>query len=380
MVIKDFLDLNQEGFYKWEAIEKTPEFERMKGCEQNPYWHAEGDVWEHTKKVCEEAIMVIKGLTKAETNPDFFNDDEKEILLTAALFHDIGKPITSSVGKDGKIHSYGHETEGEKLTRYILWEEDMRKREKVCALIKWHMDILELFKHKNYLERILVIAKEVSDFKILIALKYCDLRGSETSDPERQQSYKTLAAIGRMGMLLCNNKTYLALPLYNQLTQYVGTEMQDVYVMIGLPGAGKSTFIDYIVKDKKLKDYAVISRDLVRAKLGLCKNDEKYLGTPEEEEKVTEEFNRLLIDAVRKGYTVFIDNMNNRRKYRDGYKNLLKGYKIKWIYIYVQAPTLKDNISRRKGQIPEESFKPMVTRFEWPSVDEYNELYVRITK
>jgi predicted kinase len=149
--------------------------------------------------------------------------------------------------------------------------------------------------------------------------------------------------------------------------------------MIGLPGAGKTTYIKEIIEKKGITDYSIISRDLIRVKLGQCKEGEKYLGTSEEEEAVTEEFNRELMAAVKKGSTIFLDNMNTRRKYRDTYKNLLKGHKFRWVYVYVQAPNIDDNIERRKGQIPEESFKPMISRLEWPSASEYNELIIKIT-
>lgn len=375
MKIRDFLDLNINGFYKWKTIVNTEEFIRMRGCEQNPYWHAEGDVWEHTKKVCDAAITVVKNFAEMY----HMRDGDKEEFLAAALFHDIGKPNTTTIGKDGKIHSYGHEFEGERLTRAILWDEDVKRRERVCALIKWHMQILEVLNHKNHLERIVEISREVGNFDVLIALKVCDLRGSETEDPCRIDNYKILTALSKMSSVICNNGYDKYLPLYNQIPSYTHSTTRDVFVMIGLPGAGKSTYIEEIVKKDGIKKYDVISRDLVRIKLGQCKPDEKYLGTPEEEEAVTEEFNRELMAAIKKGSTIFIDNMNTRRKYRDNYKNLLKGYKIKWVYVYVQAPSLEDNIKRRTGQVPEDSFKTMTARVEWPSASEYDELIIKIS-
>lgn len=374
MKIRDFLDLNINGFYKWETIANTEEFIRMKGCEQNPYWHAEGDVWEHTKRVCEEAVMIVE---YAEV--EHMTDDDKEILLVSALFHDIGKPVTSSLGKDGKIHSYGHESEGEKLTRAILWDEDIKRRERVCAMIKWHMGILDVLNHKNYLERILEISREVGSLNLLIALKICDLHGSETKDPCRRDNYNTLKVLTRICNIMCSDGLDRYLPLYNQIPWFTGSTTLDIYVMIGLPGAGKSTHIKEIVDKKNIENYAIVSRDDIRIKLGQCKTGEKYIGTPEEEEAVTEEFNRELIAAVRKVDTIFIDNLNIRRKYRDGYKNLLKGYKVRWIYVYVQAPSLEDNIERREGQVPVSVFKPMTARVEWPSASEYDELQIKIT-
>ena len=178
---------------------------------------------------------------------------------------------------------------------------------------------------------------------------------------------------------MCSDGLDRYLPLYNQIPWFTRSTTHDIYVMIGLPGAGKSTQIKEIVGKKNIENYAIVSRDDIRIKLGQCKPDEKHIGTPEEEEAVTEEFNRELIAAVKKVDTIFIDNLNIRRKYRDGYKNLLKGYKVRWIYVYVQAPSLEDNIERREGQVPVSVFKPMAARLEWPSASEYDELQIKIT-
>ena len=69
------------------------------GVGQNPRFHAEGDVWEHTMLVLDAAA---KYRDKAE-NPYAF--------MLAALSHDFGKPLTTQE-TDGVLHAYGHESEG----------------------------------------------------------------------------------------------------------------------------------------------------------------------------------------------------------------------------------------------------------------------------
>ena len=64
--------------------------------------------------------------------------------------------------------------------------------------------------------------------------------------------------------------------------------------------------------------------------------------------------------------------MNNKRKYRDAYKQMLKDYNVCWKYIYVEASELNKNIERRKGQIHELAFRKMVESFEFPTPDEYD--------
>lgn len=144
-----------------------------------------------------------------------------------------------------------------------------------------------------------------------------------------------------------------------------------VVVLIGLPGSGKSTYIN-----NYLQDYEIISRDVIRENLGLCGKDEKVIGTKEEENKVTRIFNAELIDAAKQGKNIVIDNMNNRKKYRKDYKKLLESFNVVWKYIYIQPTEIKKNIERRKEFIPEDQFYKMILRFDWPEPDEYDKFQI----
>ncbi|HEY8474412.1 MAG TPA: CCA tRNA nucleotidyltransferase [Natronosporangium sp.] len=62
------------------------------------------DVYEHTLTVVRNAISYEAG------EPDF-------ILRMAALMHDVGKPATKQVGKDGRVSFHHHEIVGARMTR-----------------------------------------------------------------------------------------------------------------------------------------------------------------------------------------------------------------------------------------------------------------------
>jgi putative nucleotidyltransferase with HDIG domain len=89
--------LSESGLLK----EILPEVEKMKGCEQQPDYHPEGDVFVHTRMLLEKL-----------SNPD-------PILALSALFHDVGKPATFMI-KDGKIKFYEHAPIGARMTREIM--------------------------------------------------------------------------------------------------------------------------------------------------------------------------------------------------------------------------------------------------------------------
>ena len=80
-----------------------PELEAMKGCEQPPQFHPEGDVFRHTR-------LMLDLLPEKVSLP----------LVLSVLFHDIGKPPTSSVDNDGRIRFNGHDRVGAEMTEAIM--------------------------------------------------------------------------------------------------------------------------------------------------------------------------------------------------------------------------------------------------------------------
>lgn len=87
---------------KWGVTSQLfPELEALVGCEQEPDWHPEGDVWVHTLLVVDQARQRLDGLSVPE----------QITLMLGALTHDFGKPATTAV-IDGRIRSMNHEEAG----------------------------------------------------------------------------------------------------------------------------------------------------------------------------------------------------------------------------------------------------------------------------
>ena len=97
-----------------------PEVCDMKGCEQPPNWHSEGDVYVHTK-------LAISNIFSQEFTHEFntsFEALSKEkpktaaLVIFAILFHDLGKPPTMQTPeKDGtdRIRYNNHDSVGAQL-------------------------------------------------------------------------------------------------------------------------------------------------------------------------------------------------------------------------------------------------------------------------
>lgn len=86
-----------------------PEMAALVGCEQEPDWHPEGDVWVHTLMVIDESRRRIDDLPRAK----------QVALMLGAVCHDLGKPATTTFA-DGRIRSYNHEEAGVAPTVRVL--------------------------------------------------------------------------------------------------------------------------------------------------------------------------------------------------------------------------------------------------------------------
>jgi predicted kinase len=143
----------------------------------------------------------------------------------------------------------------------------------------------------------------------------------------------------------------------------------NVYVMVGLPGAGKDTWIA-----KNLPDLPVISRDDIRANLGMCKPGEKVMADYKLEKVVTGLVNSKLREYVEAGQDVIINNTNLKKSYRNELKKALGGCDVNWVYVVVEAPNLDVNKERRRGQIAPEVMDSLAAAYQAPTPDEYNEI------
>jgi len=101
-----------------------PEFAALKGCEQPPEFHPEGDVFKHTR-------LMLSLLPEQVSVP----------LVFGVLLHDIGKPPTRIVDETGRARFNGHDRVGAAMAERIM--EGLRfsrlEIDETVELVRQHM-------------------------------------------------------------------------------------------------------------------------------------------------------------------------------------------------------------------------------------------------
>jgi len=108
-----------------------PEFDAMMTTPQNNKHHIYS-VGEHTIHAVEEVAGKLK--------QRLFNTTQRSILRWTMLLHDVEKPGTICIGKDGQHHFYGHPEKGATTAKKILkrLKFDNDTLDAVVHLIRWH--------------------------------------------------------------------------------------------------------------------------------------------------------------------------------------------------------------------------------------------------
>lgn len=152
--------LREYPFSLLSALQKT---------EQSKIHHPEGNVWNHTFLVVDEAAKV----RAQSSNPITF--------MWAALLHDIGKPSTTKLRR-GRITAYDHDKIGQALAEEFLraFTDDQALIQTVGKLVRYHMQPLFVLKNLPFAE--IGKMKRETNIQDIALLSYCDRMGRTNSD------------------------------------------------------------------------------------------------------------------------------------------------------------------------------------------------------
>jgi tRNA nucleotidyltransferase (CCA-adding enzyme) len=158
-----------------------PELAALVGCEQDPHWHPEGDVWNHTL-CCLDAFA----RRRDEAGRNAFEDI---VVGFAVLCHDFGKPACTAYDPVKKrIRSLGHDEAGVGPTlsflRRLTNEERLLKE--VPPLVRLHMRPFAMWRDRATDGAIRRLAARVVRLDRLIRVAAADDEGRPPfpSEPE----------------------------------------------------------------------------------------------------------------------------------------------------------------------------------------------------
>jgi len=140
-----------------------------------------------------------------------------------------------------------------------------------------------------------------------------------------------------------------------------------LYIMVGLPGSGKSTYAKNFIKDK---DIEYLSSDSLRAVYGKDETDQSVTSI------VFGHIKRKVDESLKDGKNVLVDATSVNRKERSDYINTAKKYGAKVVAIVFKMDR-RGLIERNKKRgeqggrvVPDFVINKMLAKFEEPSYDE----------
>ncbi|QDV52264.1 AAA family ATPase [Gimesia fumaroli] len=356
---------NLETILHW--AEDQPWSQAMSQCVQDADWHAEGDVWTHTKMVCRQLIELNEW--------GDLSLQEQTVLIFTALLHDAAKPLTSQTDPDtGRIRSPKHAVKGEHLARSILRELDcdLETRETICRLVRFHGRPAFLLE-KSKPEHEIISLSWLVNHRLLYLFALADTRGRSTDSMSRPEEHlrfwKMIAE-----ELDCFEQPY---PFANDQARFLFYRSSEpnlhyiphedytctVAMLAGLPGSGKDTWLA-----QHRANLPVVSLDEVRGEL--------EIHPTENQGEVAQVAQERCREFLREKTSFAYNATNLSRPTRQRWINLFADYGARIEIVYLEPPLktiLKQNQQRTKV-VPEKVIQQLAQRCEPPTSTEAHSL------
>jgi putative nucleotidyltransferase with HDIG domain len=358
-----------DWFLDWESIYNHFDWiQNLEGCQQDPIYHAEGDVLIHTKMVCEALI--------SSQNWRQLPAQKRSMLFAAALLHDVAKPAFTKIEENGRISSKGHARQGARMVRQILSQFDppvqFSIRETVCAIVQFGSLPIWLLDKPNPQQSVIKVSQVVRcDFLALLA--EADVRGRQCSD--RQELLDKIQLFREF----CQENNCLDSPrqfpsahsrfIYfrkdngNPDYEAFDDTRCEVVLMSGLPGSGK----DYWIREN-LPDRPMISLDALR----------KDMNVPPDETPgnvIVEAKNRAR-EYMKAGRSFVWNATNTTKQMRQQLINFFAGYqaRIRIVYLEVPFPEVLRRNRSRNAPVPEAVIHKLAARLDIPDRTEAHQV------
>lgn len=340
----------------------------MATCVQDAQWHSEGDVWTHTKMVCQQLSHLEKW--------DELTDHERTVLTFTALFHDVAKPMTTQVDPDtGRVTSPKHAVKGEHVARSVLRDLvcDLPTREQIARMVRFHGRPVFLSQKDHPVNEVVRMSCLLQN-RLLYLFAIADSRGRDTDSFDRPieelQYWKLLSE-----EYDCYRAAYA---FQNEHARFRFHQRRDadllyvphqefkccVTMMSGLPGSGKDRWL----AENREEDFPVVSLDAIRDELGVQPTDDQG--------RVVQLARDRCREYLRKGTSFAFNATNILRQTRQRWIRLFDDYGARIEIVYVEPPFKRifDQNKKRQDPVPERAIKKMASKIEPPTLAEAHEV------
>ena len=367
----------KNGSFKYDQVlTDFPILKEMDTCEQNPLFHAEGNVWNHTKMTLSSLVCLTEWID--------LNERDKSILFFAALFHDIGK-IKCTKEENGVITSKKHSVIGARMVRKLLWGVDSnikaqwKEREEIANMVYLHMAPIHFLEKTDPLYSISA-ASYVLNNKLLNILAKADNLGRICKNIDDQTNAWEMINLHKM---FCEEndcfegrKSFQTdRARFRYLFEHKGHPNIDwfekvngrVIIMSGIQGSGKSFIID-----RDYKHLPVVGSDETRIDL-----DMEY---GEDEGVILRSVKEQCKELMREKKSFVFNATCTIKDIRSKWIRLFRDYGYEIAIHYVERPmdiTLKANKSREKS-VPENVIYEKFSKLDVPTLLECHYLILSV--
>jgi putative nucleotidyltransferase with HDIG domain len=347
--------------------ETQPWAQAMARCRQDARWHAEGDVWTHTRMVAAEVERLPEW-------PSLNRDTQLKLLFTA-LFHDAGKPETTAIDPaTGRMHSPKHAMAGVEIGRNVLRDlgYDLGVREEISALIRYHARPAFLLEKSDPAQEVIWLSWLVNP-RLLYLFALADTRGRRTREMNRPEDnihlWKMLAqengcfeqpyAFANDHARFLFYRESLASLHYTPREEYRCT----VTLMSGLPGSGKDTWLA-----RHRPGLPVVSLDDLRATLDV--------DAAENQGEVIQAAREVCREHLRAKRDFAFNATNTMRQTRKRWIDLFADYgaRIEVVYVEPPLPLIFQQNECRSKPVPRRVIQTLVDKLEPPTWAEAHSL------
>lgn len=337
----------------------------LAACPQDALWHAEGNVWIHTRMVCEALLENAVWRSLPET--------ERQTVFFGALLHDVAKPVCTRE-EAGRITSRGHSKRGEVLAREILWRlgAPLALRESIVNLIRYHQAPFFLVDRTDS-QRLLFQISQTTRCDQLALVAEADARGRICVDKTRLLDNSALFAqyaeeqecLRQPRQFANDHSRFLYFRKADREPNYAAYDdtVCEVIVMSGLPGAGKDHWIA-----TRAPAWPVVSLDDLRRELKIKPTENQGV--------VIARARELAREHLRKKQSFIWNATNISRQMRERVLSLCAAYNARIRIVYVEAPAEKlfARNQAREWRVPFEVLQRLIQKWEVPDLTEAHQV------